>query len=118
MFSKLFLDRRYVQLELDEDTFKMPLDVKVETLIGFVLTIIGSVCLYISKMRDISFSSQFANKTLEHTHTRKIFRNVQKTRGFIFSSLLKGQDPKQSQLFIPTLQEAMDRNPNLKTLLQ
>eukprot|EP00347_Sterkiella_histriomuscorum_P006236 403353546 len=82
----------------------MPLDVKVETLIGFVLTIIGSVCLYISKMRDISFSSQFANKTLEHTHTRKIFRN--------------GQDPKQSQLFIPTLQEAMDRNPNLKTLLQ
>lgn len=28
-------------------------------------------------------------RTLEQTHTRKILRNVQKTRGFLFNSFMK-----------------------------
>ena len=57
--------RRYVQLELEEDQFSMPLDVKVETLVGFALGIIGTVIGYLGGLKDISVRAQFAGKTYE-----------------------------------------------------
>jgi hypothetical protein len=54
---KQVIDRRYVQLELEEDQFSMPSDVIVETLIGFSLAIFATVLSYFSGMKDISFSA-------------------------------------------------------------
>jgi hypothetical protein len=54
---KQLIDRRYVQLELEEDQFSMPSDVIVETLIGFSLAIFATVLSYFSGMKDISFSA-------------------------------------------------------------
>lgn len=76
--------RRYVQLELEEDSFKMPLDVKIEAILGFVLGIVGTVISYFSGMKDIAFTAQMAGKTFEHWHARRSFKNVQKTRTFVF----------------------------------
>ncbi len=72
----IFIDRRYVQLELEEDSFKIPMDIKVETLVGFVLGIVGTVLGYFSDLKDISFTAQFSGKTFEHFHQRRNFRNV------------------------------------------
>ncbi len=58
-------------LELEEDTFAMPLDVNlniylfqviVETMIGFLLSIFGTVLYYTGRLKNISASSQFINK--------------------------------------------------------
>ena len=46
-----------MQLELEQDTFSMPVDVLVETLIGFALGIIGTVLSYFANMKDISVSA-------------------------------------------------------------
>ena len=56
-YIKQLIDRRYVQLELEEDQFSMPSDVIVETLIGFSLAIFATVLSYFSGMKDISFSA-------------------------------------------------------------
>ena len=65
-----------MQLELEEDQFKMPRDVIIETLVGFTLAIFATVLSYFSGLKDISFSAQFAGKTFEHYHSKRILRNV------------------------------------------
>ena len=77
-----------MQLELEEDSFKIPLDIKIETIVGFVLGIFGTVISQFAGLKDISFTSQFAGKTFEHFHQRRNFRNIQRTRSFVFNSFL------------------------------
>ena len=101
-----------MQLELEEDSFKIPLDIKIEALIGFVLGIFGTVLSHFSGMRDISFTAQFAGKTFEHFHQRRNFRNVQKTRTFVFNSFLN--DTKRK---FPSVEEVMRNNQALKSLI-
>ena len=43
-----------MQLELEEESFSMPTDVIVETLIGFALGIFGTVLSHLSGLKDIS----------------------------------------------------------------
>ena len=101
------IDRRYVQLELDEDSFDMPLDV-----IGFIflpdrLLWKQSLALFWELLEQPSYiqanwrislplpsfkssKMQFITsnyRTSEQVHSRKIFRNVLRTRGFIFNFL-------------------------------
>ncbi len=57
-----------MQLELEEDSFKIPLDIKLEILVGFILGIVGTVFSHLSVLKDISFATQFAGKTFEHFH--------------------------------------------------
>jgi len=77
-----------VQLELDEDSFRIPLDIKLETFVGLLLGIVGTVLSHFSVLKDISFTAQFAGKTFEHFHQRRHFRNVQRTRTFVFNSFV------------------------------
>ena len=106
------IDRRYVQLELEEDQFKMPLDVILETLVGFALAIFATVLNYFSGMKDITYSAQFAGKTFEHFHTKRILRNLQKTRAFVFNSFLQKDGAK-----FPKVEDAAKNNSALKNLL-
>ena len=57
-----------MQLELEEDSFKIPLDIKLETFVGLFLGIVGTVLSHFSNLKDISFTAQFAGKTFEHFH--------------------------------------------------
>ena len=67
------IDRRYSQLELDLESFSIPLDVSstndhhffqiiVEVLVGFALGVIASVLLYTNRLKDISNTAQYQNK--------------------------------------------------------
>ncbi len=87
----------------------MPKDVIVETLVGFTLAIFATVLSYFSGLKDISFSAQFAGKTFEHYHSKRILRNVQRTRGFVFNSFLSKN--------IPKVDEVTKNNPALRTLI-
>ena len=55
-------------------------------------------------------NSDWLYRTFENVHAKKILRNVQKSRGFLFNQLGK----KGS---IPSLEEAMQKYPGLKALL-
>ena len=90
----------------------MPLDVIVETLIGFSLAIFATVLSYFSGMKDITFSAQFVGKTFEHYHSKRILRNVQKTRAFVFNSFLQKDGNK-----FPKVEDAIKNNAALKALL-
>jgi hypothetical protein len=88
----------------------MPLDVVVEALVGFALGIIGTVVGYLAGLKDISVRAQFAGKTFEQTNSRRGFRNVQKTRTFVFNSFLTQSASKG----LPSVEEALKINPALK----
>ena len=101
-----------MQLELEEDQFAMPLDVILETQVGFTLAIFATVLNYFAGMKDMTFSAQFAGKTFEHYHSKRILRNVQKTRAFVFNSFLQKDTNK-----FPKVEEAIKNNEALKALL-
>ena len=90
----------------------MPIDVTVEVMAGFALAIIGTVFAYMAKMKDISYGAQYAGKTFEHFHSKKTLRNVQKTRSFVFNTLLSRKDSA-----FMSVEEAVKLNPALKSLL-
>jgi hypothetical protein len=77
--------RRYVQLELEEDSFSLPADVVVETLVGFAVGIVGTVIGYLGKLRGIGVPTQYEGTTVESVHSRRALKNVQKTRSFVFN---------------------------------
>jgi len=91
----------------------MPVDVILETLVGFALAIFATVLSYFSGLKDITYAAQFAGKTFEHFHSKRILRNVQKTRAFVFNSFLQ----KENGAKYPKVEDAIKNNPALKNLL-
>ena len=62
------LDRRYVLLELELESFKIPLDIKIEVLFSFIIGIFVTDLSHIYGMRheDIFFAAQYAGRKFEH----------------------------------------------------
>ena len=107
--------RRYVQLELEEDSFSLPLDVMIEAMVGFVLGIFGTVAGYFAKLKDISVPAQFENKTTENVHARRALRNVQKTRSFVFNSFIAQSNKNTGYL---SVKDAIKINPAIEVLIK
>jgi len=118
-----------VQLELDEDTFKMPLDVRtMHKQIGDGRDNSGLChrhcrhCFPLSGENEehivpVAICKQvslalLSGRTFENVHAKKLFRNVQKSRGFLFN-----QAGKLGSKDLPSLDEAMQKFPGLKALI-
>ena len=88
------------------------MDVIIETIVGFTLAIFATVLGSFSGLKDITYTAQFAGKTFEHFHSKRILRNVQKTRAFVFNSFLQKDASK-----FPKVEDAVKNNSALKNLL-
>lgn len=88
------------------------MDVIIETVVGFALAIFATVLGSFAGLKDITYTAQFAGKTFEHFHSKRILRNVQKTRAFVFNSFLQ----KDANKF-PKVEDALKNNSALKNLL-
>lgn len=91
----------------------MPLDVKVEVILGLALCIFGAMAIFTTDLLVISGLYYYENKTSAQFHQKRNFRTVRNTRGNLF----KNATTAPGALRIPSVDDVLQRSPHIQKLV-